>query len=231
MDTHAFCLHAAAATLMGAAIGLERQLGQHPVGLRTNALVALGADLFVSLPHLLGGTPGPAQVAGQVVTGVGFLGGGVIMREGATVKGMTTAATLWCSAAIGALTGAGLLLEGLAGTVGVLALHVCLRPLSEALSRRLRRATNVQTTYKMRVTCQAGQEKVVRALLMRFFHDHPTMMIQSVGTQSAGQPDRACVLADIHSEQRDDRAMEELLALVSEDPNVSGVQWERIVPA
>src|SRR5689334_9307160 len=99
MDTTTFCLHALAAAAMGIAIGLERQWGQHTAGLRTNALVAFGACLFVSLPHLLGGTPSPAQLAGQVVVGVGFLGGGVIMKEGLNVRGLNTAATLWCSAA------------------------------------------------------------------------------------------------------------------------------------
>src|SRR5262245_28054278 len=105
MDT-AFLLHAGAAALMGTAIGLERQWGQHSAGLRTNALVAFGAALFVSLPGLLGGTPTASHLAGQVVTGVGFLGGGVILREGLTIRGLNTAATLWCSAAVGALAGA-----------------------------------------------------------------------------------------------------------------------------
>src|SRR4051812_29524747 len=105
MDTLTFFLHAAAVALMGAVIGLERQWRlQHTAGMRTNALVALGADLFVSIPHLMGSTPGPTHLAGQVATGVGFLGGGVILREGLTVRGMNTAATLWCSAAIGALS-------------------------------------------------------------------------------------------------------------------------------
>src|SRR5437660_8165657 len=131
MDTTTFCLHAAAAALMGAAIGLERQWHLlHTVGLRTNALVALGAALFVSMPHLLGGIPGPSHLAGQVATGVGFLGGGVILREGLNVRGMNTAATLWCSAAVGALAGCGRLLEAFAATLGVLGLHLGLRPLS-----------------------------------------------------------------------------------------------------
>ncbi|HEY7428210.1 MAG TPA: MgtC/SapB family protein, partial [Gemmataceae bacterium] len=152
MDLTSFCLHAAAAALMGAAIGLERQWHLlHTVGLRTNALVALGADLFVSLPAHLGGLPSPSHLAGQVATGVGFLGGGVILREGLTVKGMNTAATLWCSAAVGALTGAGMPLAGLAGTLGVLTIHLTLRPVSDWLDHRLRAAPNAATVYRLRV--------------------------------------------------------------------------------
>lgn len=225
--TVAFCLHALAAALMGTAIGLERHWNQHPAGLRTNSLVAFGADLFVSLPHLLGGGFSPAQVAGQVVTGVGFLGGGVILREGMNVRGMNTAATLWCSAAVGALCGVGLLAEALAGTVGVLALHLALRPVGVLLDRRLRTAKNVETQYQLRVICRAGQEAVTRALLLKFFHDHRTMVIQGVTTQEGGLPDRVCVVADIHSDQRDDRGMEELMALVNDEPGALSVSWEK----
>ena len=96
-----FLTNLSVALLLGVVIGLERQYNQHPAGLRTNALVCLGTALFVSLPHLYGHDLSPDHIVGQVVTGVGFLGGGVILREGLSVKGMNTAATLWCSAAVG----------------------------------------------------------------------------------------------------------------------------------
>src|SRR5204862_1071095 len=133
------CLNAGAVALMGAAIGLERQWqAQHTTGMRTTSLVAFGAYLFVSIPQLIGTSPGPSHLAGQVATGVGFLGGGVILREGLNVKGLNTAATLWCSAAIGALTGAGLLPEALAGSLGIIALNLGLQPANNWIDRRLR---------------------------------------------------------------------------------------------
>ena len=107
-----FLINLGAALLMGVAIGLERQFGGHPAGLRTNALVCVGAALFASLPGLWGHDLSPDHMVGQIVTGVGFLGGGAILREGLNVNGMNTAATLWCSAAVGALTGAGYPLYG-----------------------------------------------------------------------------------------------------------------------
>jgi putative Mg2+ transporter-C (MgtC) family protein len=225
--TSAFCLHTILAALMGTAIGLERQWGLHAFGLRTNALVCFGAAMFVSLPVLLGGTPAPAHLAGQVITGIGFLGGGAILKEGLNVRGVNTAATLWCSAAVGALAGAGRLWEALVGTLGVLTLNMGLRPASEWLERRRRTARNVETLYRLRVTCKAGQEAVVRAAMLKFFHDHPTMMVQGVSIQEGGTPDRVCVAAEIHSMQRDDRTMEELMTLVNDDPNVVSVSWEK----
>jgi putative Mg2+ transporter-C (MgtC) family protein len=230
MDTTTFCLHAAAAAAMGTAIGLERQWGNHIAGLRTNALVAFGAALFVSLPPLLEHTPSTAdwvaRAAGQIVVGVGFLGGGVILKEGFNIRGLNTAATLWCSAAVGALTGAGHVIEGLAGTVGVLVLNLGLKPLSDWLDRRVLRARNIITVYRLKIICRTGQESVARAALFRFFQDHRTMAIQGVSTREGEGPDRSCVVADIYSSRRDDHLMEELMAVVNAEPSVSAVSWE-----
>jgi putative Mg2+ transporter-C (MgtC) family protein len=98
-----------AAVLFGAVIGLERQLRGQPAGLHTNALVALGAAAYMVAGVLIGDSAGPARIAGQVVTGVGFLCAGVIMHQGATVRGINTAATIWCAAAVGVLAGLGYL--------------------------------------------------------------------------------------------------------------------------
>lgn len=98
------------ATIMGAIIGFERQWRQRMAGLRTNTLVAIGAASFVIFERLYG-NGSSTQVAAQVVSGIGFLGAGIIFREGLHVSGLNTAATLWCSAAVGLLTGSGHLLQ------------------------------------------------------------------------------------------------------------------------
>jgi putative Mg2+ transporter-C (MgtC) family protein len=94
--------HIVLAGLLGGFIGLERELRGYPAGIRTLALVTLGATLFTDISQLLGGND---RVAAQIVTGIGFLGAGVIFREGLTVRGITTAATIWSSAAIGMAIG------------------------------------------------------------------------------------------------------------------------------
>src|SRR5215831_20384374 len=100
-----FCL--VTAVVLGAAIGFERQWRQRLAGLRTNTLVALGAAAFVLFSGLIPGDNSPTRVAAQVVSGIGFLGAGLIFKEGLSVHGLNTAATLWCSAAVGVLAGAG----------------------------------------------------------------------------------------------------------------------------
>lgn len=117
------------AVLLGAAIGMERQLRRHAAGLHTNALVALGAAAYVIAGVLVGDPTGPARVVGQVVTGVGFLCAGLVWHEGFTVRGINTAATVWCSCAVGVLAGLGMLwwasLVALAVILANFVLHFC----------------------------------------------------------------------------------------------------------
>ena len=110
-----------AAVVFGALIGFERQMRGHP-GLHINALVSLGAAAFVIADALVGDRSGQARIAGQVATGVGFLCAGLIMHQGATVRGLNTAATVWCSAAVGVLAGFGMILwSGFVAVVLVIA--------------------------------------------------------------------------------------------------------------
>ena len=95
-----------AAFVLGTLIGAERQYRQRTAGLRTNVLVAVGAAIFVDMANRLGGADGAVRVVAYVVSGIGFLGAGVIMREEGNVRGLNTAATLWASAAVGACAGA-----------------------------------------------------------------------------------------------------------------------------
>ena len=99
-----FCLQALLALGLGAAIGLERQLQNHEAGLKTNALVAFGSALFVTMAQRF---HEPDRIIAQILPGIGFLGAGMILRDGVHVRGLNTAATLWCSAAIGTLAGSG----------------------------------------------------------------------------------------------------------------------------
>jgi putative Mg2+ transporter-C (MgtC) family protein len=125
-----------AALLFGALIGIERELRRHPAGMHTNALVALGAALYVLAATLVGDPTGPARVAGQVITGVGFLCAGVILHEGGSVRGINTAATVWCASAVGVLAGLGLVLWAALATLLVLAGNVVLHICAHALSAR-----------------------------------------------------------------------------------------------
>jgi putative Mg2+ transporter-C (MgtC) family protein len=228
MEVVSFVLNIGAALLLGAAIGLERTLGNHPAGLRTNGLVSLGAALFVSLSLLLAGSDSPARIAAQVVSGIGFLGGGVILREGLNVKGLNTAATLWCSAAVGTLAGAGFLLHAFLGTLGILALNVTLRPVSHWLNAYAKTLVNVEMFYRLRVVCANKDEALIRAIVLRHVNSNPAMIVQGIALQDSGQADRTAVVADIFSSVRCDRALEELVSRINIEPSVTAVSWEKV---
>jgi putative Mg2+ transporter-C (MgtC) family protein len=122
---------------LGAAIGLEREYRQKPAGLRTNILIAVGAALFTTVSVALERTGGASdRIAAQIVTGVGFLGGGAILTSGTTVTGMTTAATIWVNAAIGMTAGAGEYAMAAAATALTLVVLVLLPPIESYFERR-----------------------------------------------------------------------------------------------
>src|SRR5262245_65663917 len=147
---------------MGLAIGLERQWWQHTAGLRTNALVALGAALFVSLSALMDDHHSPTRIASYVVSGLGFLGGGVILRDGLTVKGLNTAATVWCSGAVGTLAGAGFPSEALTATFLVLATNLALRPIVSRIEARTKTATAGATDYQRTIQADGTRDAPLR---------------------------------------------------------------------
>ncbi|MDH6263107.1 MgtC/SapB family protein [Bradyrhizobium sp. BR13661] len=135
------------AFVLGTLIGAERQYRQRTAGLRTNVLVAVGAAAFVDLAMHLAGADGAVRVIAYVVSGIGFLGAGVIMKQGMDVRGLNTAATLWSSAAVGSCAGADMVAQAVALTVFVIAGNTLLRPLVNAINRIPLDEKAIEATY------------------------------------------------------------------------------------
>jgi putative Mg2+ transporter-C (MgtC) family protein len=154
-----------AAFVLGTLIGTERQYRQRGGGLRTHVLVAVGAATFVDIGMHLNGNAGATQIIAYVVSGVGFLGAGVIMKQGSNVWGLNTAATLWCSAAVGACAGADLIFEAVALTCFVLAGNTLLRPLVNAINRAPLDESTTEAIYEVRLTTTAENLDDARELL------------------------------------------------------------------
>lgn len=137
MEIEDFTYRLVVAMLCGLVIGFERQFRQKDAGLRTNALVALGAASFVLLSIKMTTAGGDVtRVIGQVVTGIGFLGGGVIFKSGLNVHGLSSAATIWCSAAVGCIAAGGFVNEALFCTAAVLFTNVILLPVDRWMRHR-----------------------------------------------------------------------------------------------
>jgi putative Mg2+ transporter-C (MgtC) family protein len=150
---------------LGTLIGLERQWRQRSAGLRTNVLVAVGAAAFADLGMRLLGAEGGTRIVSYVVSGIGFLGAGVILKDGTSIRGLNTAATLWCSAAVGTFAGSGLRAEAVAVAFFVLAGNTLLRPLVNYMNRRPIDEATTEAHYRVHVVCDPEHVNAARDLL------------------------------------------------------------------
>lgn len=150
--------------LLGFLIGLERQITGHPAGIRINVLISMGACLFLMFP-LMSGSDEVYRIASYIVSGVGFLCSGVIFKEGGTVRGLNTAATLWCTAAVGVLSSSGSCLFAVAAAVILILSNLLFRPLAVKI-KPITCGEETERTYRISVTCQENAETEIRALLI-----------------------------------------------------------------
>jgi len=154
------------AFVLGTVIGAERQYRQRSAGLRTNVLVAVGASAFVDLADHLSGADGSVRVIAYVVSGIGFLGAGAIMKEGMNVRGLNTAATLWASAAVGCCAGADMIAQAALLTLFVLGGNTLLRPLVKAIDRIPINEQSSEALYDVLVTADINSVAQVREFLL-----------------------------------------------------------------
>ncbi len=175
-------------------------------------------------------TPGanPTQIPAYVVSGVGFLGGGVILKEGATIRGLNTAATLWCAASIGSLSGFGFFSQALIGAVAVLIANIFLRPLGYRINQQPLKGTEVELCYRCSVVCHSQHEAYIRTLLLRAINNG-TMRLHSLRSEDLEEtPDRVEVEADLVTQDRNDTVLEQIVSDLSLEPGVSAVSWRII---
>lgn len=206
----------------GAVIGSERQVRQRMAGLRTNALVALGAAGFVIFSQLVPNEVSPTRVAAQVVSGIGFLGAGIIFRDGFNVHGLNTAATLWCSAAVGLVAGIGAWDYALLLTACVVFVNLGLRPLVKFLKKHTKAGVPINRAFRVDLTCAAQDEAAMRALILRHLPLHGLHLSElSVTT---GEND-VTLGAVIHGEGVTDMAMEQAIARLGAEPGIRRLRW------
>ena len=213
------------ATGLGLAIGLERQWRQRAAGLHVMTLVAVGAALFCQFPALDGKVSDPWRIAAQVVTGVGFLAGGVILRQGLDVRGLTTAATLWATAAVGALVGSGFEWQGAVGTAVIVAVNSFGQPLAMAISRIPRpSAEHSATSYVLHVQCTVAAGASVRECIYANVASSSLTLVEM--TTSAVTNGSVEIVANLSRPGRDDGIVERVRQRISEIAGVTSVSVE-----
>jgi putative Mg2+ transporter-C (MgtC) family protein len=218
-------INLAVALGLSAAIGFERQWRNRLAGLRTNTLVALGAATFVIFAALVPGDASPTRVAAQVVSGIGFLGAGLIFREGLSVRGLNTAATLWCSAAIGVLAGGGLLLYATVATGFVVFVNLLLRPIVSFINRQPFTSTELEIGYLVSVTCRTQDEAHIRALLLQGLAGCG-LALRRLDSNDLEGTARVVVTAFMTAHSRIDADVEKIVGRLSLEPTVSAARWQ-----
>ncbi len=215
--------------VLGASIGVERQWRQKSAGLRTNTLVALGSTAYVLMSIHIGGDAG-GRVASYIISGIGFLGAGVIMKDGINVQGLNTAATIWCSAAVGSLVGFGLLAEAAVTAAFVILTHLLLRPLGTALGKVNFFPKNepTQTEYLLNIKCRVNIENHLRVLLMQHLGNDDKLMLRSLSSAEDENPANVLITAEIISAGKQDYLMEKMAGRLTIEQDVMKISWEII---
>lgn len=211
------------AFVLGTLIGAERQYRQRSAGLRTNVLVSVGAAAFVDLANHLAGADGSVRVIAYVVSGIGFLGAGAIMKEGMNVRGLNTAATLWASAAVGSCAGADMVAQSVALTVFVLAGNTLLRPLVNAIDRIPLNEQSSEATYEIVVTTDAKYAAEVRDFLNeRLEATNYPLRETKVVYRSNDNVEIAAMLVSLAVEAQE---LDAVVAELAKQPGVSYATW------
>ncbi|MBK6467032.1 MAG: MgtC/SapB family protein [Rhodobacter sp.] len=209
----------------GAVIGSERQMRQRMAGLRTNALVALGAASFVTFSALYPTELSPTRVAAQIVSGIGFLGAGIIFRDGFNVHGLNTAATLWCSAGIGMLAGSGnwdfaVLLTGM-----VMFINLGLRPLVKWLKAKTSAGMPLARSFRVLVSVAPEAEGDTRSLMLRTL-SLGGIHLSEIGLQRSEESGAIDLVATLTIDGVPDLVLEQAVQRLAAEPGLMRVRWD-----
>lgn len=219
MEINTFFIRILICFCLSILIGLERQIRHRMVGLRTNVLVCIGAFLFVYLSFGINASD-KTRIAAQVVSGIGFLGAGVILRNGNKIKGLNTAATLWCVAAIGVLCASGLILEATLGTIFVLLSNIILRLASLLIMEKVKKDENEK--YTIRINCKKEKEEKVRNNFAKII-DSNNLVLTSFERSEITEDEiklKAIVITSTPSK------VEIVINKISTEPGVVSITWE-----
>jgi putative Mg2+ transporter-C (MgtC) family protein len=213
----------AVAFVLGTLIGAERQWRQRTAGLRTNVLVAIGAAAFTDLGTRLLGAEGATRIISYVVSGIGFLGAGVILKEGTQIRGLNTAATLWCSAAVGAFAGAALWAEAIALSFFVVAGNTLLRPLVNYINRLPIDTETTEARYRVHVVTNHRNVSAARDILDETLEKagYPILEIETL-SETDNQVELAAILVPTSA---DASVLDGVVVQLEKSPAIHSATW------
>ena len=230
MPLEDFIIRLLVAMLAGMIIGLEREWRLRTAGLVTNTLVAVGAAAYVVASVTLTKDSGdPSRVLGQIAAGIGFLGAGVIMRDGFNIHGLNSAATIWCSAAIGALAGFNLIHEAFVAAVLVALINIIVRQEANFVSKLSLRKKKVVAGMSVRFYMQDITEADFRVFLMDILHNFPMLTLRSFQSgKTSFFPSSIEFACELLFEKENEHSFKEFLVEVSKYPHLEKLHQDAI---
>lgn len=233
MDWKTFALRLAIAVLVGLAVGIERHLRRKIAGLRVNTLVAAGTAIYCLVAEMSGDASSVGRVVGQVASGIGFLGAGVIIRDGLNIRGLDTAATLWCSAACGALAGTGNYWAAFVAAGGIVMINMVLHYFPNTSGSKQVEGAMATAWYEIRLTCAAEQVGQIRQTLLNIAWGikageemkNGEMKVESLVSMDTATPGVGEIILVCGGYERRDMVIERQVAVLAGEPGVKKVGW------
>ncbi len=225
-----FSLRLIIAILLGFIVGLERQWTKHQAGILTNVIVCVGAYSYSAFSYIAyDSNVDVTRIAAQVVCGIGFLGAGLILRDGTNIRGLSTAATIWATAAIGILCTVSNILFSIIVAFAIVLLHLVLHPLSSYIDKRKNynkeRESRAECLYKISIKCTEENETDIRSHLVKTIRNKNDILLhnlESVTTDDSNVKIRAYVT----TVKKNDEIVENLLIHVGKDPGIISAGWK-----
>lgn len=177
MEFKQFILYLLICFLLSFLIGVERQYRRRVIGLRTTILVSIGAFLYVVISFMVDNVGDSTRIASQVVTGIGFLGAGVILKDGHNVTGLTTAATLWCDGAIGVLCACGKVKEATIGTIIILFSNIVLRKINKIINDDVTQK-RIESKYEIKILLNKVSVTKIKKDLNKFIEENSKLKLE-----------------------------------------------------
>lgn len=165
-----FVIRIVAAIFFGICIGAERQLKGHVAGIQTNGLVCTGSCLFTLVSFMVD-TPEPTRIAAGIVSGIGFLCSGIIFKDGANVKGINTATTIWCTASIGVIVAAGYVLFGAVATGLIILVNLVFKPIAKKIKPLKALQAETEEYYSLKIICEETKEISIRRMILELVNE------------------------------------------------------------
>ncbi len=214
------------ALILSSLVGFERQFHQRTAGLRTNMLVSLGSTAFTIFGVEFVEGESVSRVVAQIVSGIGFLGAGSIMREGFNIHGLNTAATLWCGGALGVFCGVGLHLKAFIFTFFIILTNTLLRRVELYMERRSVVAIDADVLYSIDIVCEMNHNRDVReTLIKRMRHRHFSLKQMQIIMMDDKDVTLRCVFKTKGSR---DQSIEQVVEDLVLDPDIQSVQWSML---